>query len=69
MDGYPAQISAYFERSKGLGAARLMPARMGKMKYDFDYSIDRKYSDSLKWRDARANDVIPMWVAGKDSCD
>ena len=36
------------------------------MEYDFEYSIDRRKSDSLKWRDARENDVIPMWVADMD---
>ena len=36
------------------------------MEYDFEYSIDRRNSDSLKWRDARENDVIPMWVADMD---
>ncbi len=36
------------------------------MEYDFDCSIDRSNSDSLKWRDTRGSDVIPMWVADMD---
>ena len=36
------------------------------MEFDFDHPIDRRRSDSLKWRDARKTDVIPMWVADMD---
>ena len=36
------------------------------MDFDFDHSIDRRNSDSLKWREARTADVIPMWVADMD---
>ena len=36
------------------------------MEYDFDQSINRRNSDSLKWRDAHHDDVIPMWVADMD---
>ena len=36
------------------------------MEYDFDYSIDRRNSDSLKWHDTRDSDVIPRWVADMD---
>ena len=36
------------------------------MEFDFDHPIDRRNSDSLKWREARTADVIPMWVADMD---
>jgi cysteine-S-conjugate beta-lyase len=35
------------------------------MKYDFDQIIDRRSSDSIKWR-IYADDVLPMWVADMD---
>jgi cystathionine beta-lyase len=35
------------------------------MKYDFDQIIDRRCSDSIKWR-MYADDVLPMWVADMD---
>ncbi|MGB7116438.1 MAG: putative C-S lyase, partial [Anaerolineales bacterium] len=33
--------------------------------YDFDQILDRRKSDSLKWR-YYGDDVIPMWVADMD---
>jgi len=36
------------------------------MEYDFDREIDRKSSDSLKWRLAHGPEMIPMWVADMD---
>jgi len=36
------------------------------MGLDFDRIIDRSDSDSLKWRDRRGGNVIPMWVADMD---
>jgi hypothetical protein len=33
--------------------------------YDFDQILDRRKSDSLKWR-YYEDDVIPMWVADMD---
>lgn len=36
------------------------------MQFDFDHAIDRRTSDSLKWRDSCTNNVIPMWVADMD---
>lgn len=36
------------------------------MAFDFDHIIDRRESDSLKWRDSRTGDVLPMWVADMD---
>ncbi len=34
--------------------------------FDFDTIIDRKVSDSHKWRKYEGKDVIPMWVADMD---
>ena len=36
------------------------------MTIDFDRTVDRRGSDSLKWSESRGNDVIPMWVADMD---
>ncbi len=40
------------------------------MKYDFDYIIDRRRTDSLKWDTVETifgdKDVLPMWVADMD---
>ncbi len=36
-----------------------------KMKYDFDRIIERRDTDSIKWR-RFSNDVIPLWVADMD---
>jgi cystathionine beta-lyase len=36
------------------------------MATDFDLIRDRRNSDSLKWSESRANQVIPMWVADMD---
>ena len=36
------------------------------MTFDFDRHIDRRGSDSLKWRACDGRDVIPMWVADMD---
>lgn len=36
------------------------------MQFDFDRIIDRRASDSMKWRDADESNVIPMWVADMD---
>src|SRR5512140_2093368 len=35
------------------------------MTYDFDEVIDRRHSDSIKWRQY-GPDVLPMWVADMD---
>ena len=35
------------------------------MSYDFDQIIDRRWSDSIKWR-RYGEDVLPMWVADMD---
>jgi cystathionine beta-lyase len=35
------------------------------MKYDFDQVIDRRGTDSYKWKDY-GDDVLPMWVADMD---
>src|SRR5947209_16317951 len=35
------------------------------MTYDFDQIIDRRHSDSSKWRKYGA-DVLPLWVADTD---
>jgi cystathionine beta-lyase len=35
------------------------------MTYDFDRHIDRRHSDSVKWRQY-AEDVLPLWVADMD---
>jgi cystathionine beta-lyase len=35
------------------------------MKYDFDKIVERRNTDSIKWR-AYAEDVIPLWVADMD---
>lgn len=34
--------------------------------FDFDTLIDRKESDSHKWRKYRGKEIIPMWVADMD---
>lgn len=34
--------------------------------FNFDTRIDRKGSDSAKWRKYRGKDIIPMWVADMD---
>jgi cysteine-S-conjugate beta-lyase len=34
--------------------------------YDFDTVIDRRYSDSHKWRKYHSRNIIPMWVADMD---
>ena len=36
------------------------------MKYDFDETVDRKNSYSLKWDKYKNTDIIPMWVADMD---
>ena len=35
------------------------------MKYDFDRVIERRGTDSYKWKDY-GDDVLPMWVADMD---
>lgn len=36
------------------------------MAFNFDESIDRRHSDSVKWQKYYAQDVIPLWVADTD---
>lgn len=36
------------------------------MAFDFDQRIDRRHSDSLKWRKYGDRDILPMWVADTD---
>lgn len=36
------------------------------MTFDFDQPIDRRESDSQKWRACHGTDVLPMWVADMD---
>ncbi len=36
------------------------------MSFNFDESIDRRHSDSDKWRKYEGTDVIPLWVADTD---
>jgi len=36
------------------------------MSFDFDQSIDRTDSDSLKWRKYAGRDILPLWVADAD---
>jgi len=36
------------------------------MTFDFDQPIDRRESDSQKWRACHGADVLPMWVADMD---
>ena len=40
------------------------------MKYNFDELVDRRNSDSVKWRELEEfqgeKDVLPMWVADMD---
>ena len=36
------------------------------MQFDFDRIIDRRKTDSMKWRFYAGRDVIPMWVADMD---
>ncbi|RLC67007.1 MAG: putative C-S lyase, partial [Chloroflexi bacterium] len=35
------------------------------MPYDFDRIIDRRHTDSVKWR-RYEDDVLPLWVADMD---
>ena len=37
----------------------------GNMAYNFDFSIDRRHSDSIKWN-IYPEEVLPMWVADTD---
>ncbi|MEN6427968.1 MAG: PatB family C-S lyase [Phycisphaerales bacterium] len=34
--------------------------------FDFDFVVERRNSDSLKWQKYQGRDVIPMWVADMD---
>ncbi len=34
--------------------------------FNFDKSVDRTETDSIKWRKYRGRDIIPMWVADMD---
>lgn len=36
------------------------------MKYDFDEIVNRRGTNSVKWDEAKEEDVIPMWVADMD---
>jgi len=36
------------------------------VRFDFDLPIDRRRSDSFKWRRYRGSDIVPMWVADMD---
>ena len=36
------------------------------MKYDFDELTERRGTDSVKWDESAAEDVIPLWVADMD---
>ena len=36
------------------------------MEFDFDRRIERRGSDSFKWRACHGRDVLPMWVADMD---
>lgn len=36
------------------------------MAFDFDQRIDRRHSDSLKWRKYGDRDILPLWVADTD---
>jgi cystathionine beta-lyase len=36
------------------------------MEFDFDAAIERRGSDSVKWRKYAGRDVLPMWVADMD---
>ena len=50
-----------------LGAAVYLSTQNRKsMTLDFDRTIDRRNSDSLKWSDSRGHHAIPMWVADMD---
>jgi len=33
---------------------------------DFDLSVDRRATDSIKWQKYTHRDIIPMWVADMD---
>ncbi len=35
---------------------------------NFDTLIDRRNSDSIKWRRYKGTDILPMWVADSDFC-
>lgn len=37
----------------------------GNMAYNFDFSIDRRHSDSIKWK-IYPEEILPMWVADTD---
>lgn len=39
---------------------------MSKETFDFDFAIDRRQSDSIKWTLDAQDDVLPMWVADMD---
>lgn len=36
------------------------------MAFDFDQRIDRRHSDSLKWRKYGDRDILPLWIADTD---
>lgn len=36
------------------------------MDFDFDQRIDRRHSDSLKWRKYGDRDILPLWIADTD---
>ncbi len=44
-----------------------MDAYMSNVCYDFDQIIDRRHTDSVKWRRySKEEDVLPLWVADMD---
>jgi cysteine-S-conjugate beta-lyase len=47
------------------GEEGLRPEEKESMKYDFDQVIERRNTDSMKWR-RYPEDVIPLWVADMD---
>lgn len=36
------------------------------MPFNFDQRIDRRHSDSLKWKKYGDRDIIPLWIADTD---
>jgi cystathionine beta-lyase len=44
----------------------MLPSVSRAMTFDFDTVIDRRHSDSQKWRKYADADVLPLWVADMD---
>ena len=36
------------------------------MSFDFDRNVDRRGTDSLKWKGCAERNLLPMWVADMD---